>query len=160
MATPPPSSRKTKRTEEGWAKCYARSSATKRRLREDPEYRAGDNAKARASYHANKDKYQKVSRDWRRKNKELLSEQRKEHRNQNRELARANDAKWRANSIKSTLTKFRRGDISIGELNRRISETFLRADERYRNKIRERGFRRDGGGGSGKADREPSSWET
>ena len=158
---PLPSSKKVfKRTPEGIARHLAKTREFKRKKRLDPEFKRIEAEKASIRYHANKEKYRAYALDWQRKNKELVRERRKKWRKQNGHLARALDRKWRANSIKSTIAKFRAGDISLSELDRRLRETFVRLDARYADRSTERGVGHNDSSGSGKADREPSSGET
>lgn len=123
-----------KRTAEGWRKHYARSKELKRRKRKDPEYRKREAEKANERYYLNKFKYNQYCRGYYEKHRGSINEKRKAWRRANPVLARELDKKWRDNSIKACINKFRRGDLTLDELNRRLGETFIRLDERLKSK--------------------------
>lgn len=125
-----------KRTAEGWRKHYARAKELKRKKRKDPEYRRKEAEKANERYYLNKFRYGEYCRGYYKTHRGEINEKRKAWRRANPVLARELDKKWRDNSIKACINKFRRGDITLDELNRRLSETFIRLDERLRSKNR------------------------
>lgn len=96
----------------------------------DPEYRAEINRKNRENYHKNRERHLKTAREYQTKNKELLSERRKQSRRENPELARIKDRKHYANTFRATIAKFRRGDITVDEFSRRLGRSLTWADER------------------------------
>lgn len=121
-----------KRTPEGWAKHYERARQDKQRKRLCPEYRKKENQKALARYEKDREKYNLVSNLWHQAHREEVNARKKKWRRDNPELARELDKKWRDNSINSSIAKFKRGDISIDELDRRLRETFVRLDEKLK----------------------------
>ncbi len=123
---------KTRRTKEGYDKHVARTVVYKRKRRLDPEYRLKEAKAAAKRYAKNKDKYRIAAREWHELNKEKQNAKRRRWRRANPDLARAEWKKSHAGSIKRAIANFRRGDIGIDELNRRLSETFIRLDERLR----------------------------
>lgn len=93
-----------------------------------------------------KEKERLAARDWYCKNKEQIltkiaanTEKRKEYndnrrrkRRLNPEIAKARDKRARERNIKSYISRFSRGLISSDELDRRLRQSLIRADERLK----------------------------
>jgi hypothetical protein len=146
----------TKRTLEGWAKQRALVNAIKKRKRQDPEFRAKEAAKAREYYYKNKEKVDQIAKNWWKRNKEMVREKRRQARITDPAKAKSDDKKWRHNRIKSWIARFKRGDCSLDQLNRRLRESFTRYDGELE---RLRCQRSDDGLRSGEASSEPGESE-
>ncbi len=159
---------KAKRTPEGYARHVARTREYKRQKRlKDPEYREKRRLEALAYYYKNKERILTdiiINGSEKRKR---YNEARRLKRRKNPDLAKANDLKSRQSSIKSYISRFSRGLITADELDRRLRQSLIRADERckladsVRRRLSESGSaERESGGGLCETDPRPDKTKT
>jgi hypothetical protein len=106
----------------------------RRKQRLDPEFRAKERADVLARYHANKEKYRRAQVEWKNKNRERINEERRIFRRDHPDLARQQDKRNRATTIKHALARIRDGTMGLDELNKRINKALIRLDDRVRSK--------------------------
>lgn len=118
---------KAKRTPEGLIRRKEQSRRAKAKAKLNREYLERAAIAARERYHANKEKYRQIALDYVNRNKEVINERRKRWRRENPDLARERYKRDRANTIKTTIAKFRRGNVSLDEFIGRISKVYVQA---------------------------------
>jgi hypothetical protein len=119
-----PKAEKTRAIKNNWKifcslKCF-RASQTKY---------AGLSSKDRQKMY-DKKQYKNLQKPENKEKRDEIIRRRRERRRENPQAAREAGAKWRRNSLERYIAEFRRGNVTIDELNRRLSETFIRLDER------------------------------
>lgn len=132
------SKKRYKRTPAGYKRYIAAATRRLKENRKDPAYRAIEAEKARLRYHANKEKYRLRVIEYQDKNRKIINEKRRLRRRRDTALAKSKERKWYANSIKATIAKVRRGDVTIEQLSERLRESLTRADGKLEREKRRR----------------------
>lgn len=118
------------RTEEQLEKRRKASREYHRRMRANPEGKKRLYASKKKYRDNNKEKAQERTRIWYERNRESLTAIRRRWPSRRPEVCRAINRRWYKTTLEHAIAEFKRGNIDIDELNRRIGESLIRLDER------------------------------